>query len=541
MDGVLGRLKGKLSELGITFSVWDLSQRCFGGVHPGGGFCRLVHSACQDCRRAMAQVGRKVVESGEPQRGESSFGCCLVGVPVRRRRHMLGAAVAGFPTAHLQDEELLHRLCDRLELDFEHVARTARQDCRRLDDQADDWLLLLRWLLEQEQAAQLAEEELAGLSENLATTYEELNLLYRVSGSMEVTRQPQEFLQSTCDEVREVMNIETAAAVLLASPPMAEEDIVAVAGDQGSGEAAICEFLLSQIAPVLGEERRAVLDNNCTDPFGLAILKEGVQSWIAVPLIADERLIGVLAGLNKRGRDFDSVDLKLINSIGNQVSIFLANNRLYGEMRDLLMGVLHALTSAIDAKDPYTCGHSQRVALISRRIAETYGLPAETVRRIYLSGLLHDVGKIGVPESVLSKAGRLTEQEYELIKTHPAVGAKILGGIRQLDPIIESILTHHERPDGRGYPTGLKGEEVPLEGRILGLADSFDAMTSDRTYRDAMPLGKVIDEIRANAGTQFDPEMVETLLSLDLEVFMEELKAPVRMAFPASIVGSGRA
>jgi putative two-component system response regulator len=215
--------------------------------------------------------------------------------------------------------------------------------------------------------------------------------------------------------------------------------------------------------------------------------------------------------------------------------VFLTNNMLYADLQDLLMGVLHALTATIDAKDPYTCGHSNRVAIISKRLAESMGLPAQRVQQIYLAGLMHDIGKIGVPESVLCNPGRLTPQEYEAVKKHPALGAKILGGIRQLDDVIAGILYHHERLDGRGYPQGLYGDEVPLDARIIGLADCFDAMSSDRTYRKALPLEAVVNEVRKCAGTQFAPEVVAHLLDWDLENLLKELCQPAKTVFPIQI------
>jgi putative two-component system response regulator len=229
------------------------------------------------------------------------------------------------------------------------------------------------------------------------------------------------------------------------------------------------------------------------------------------------------------------VDLKLMSSIGSQAAVFLANYRLYADLQELLMGVLHALTSSIDAKDPYTSGHSHRVAILSRRLAERSGFDSARADRIYMAGLLHDVGKIGVPESVLCKPGRLTDDEYRIIKEHPAIGAKIIGGVRQLSDLAVGVLTHHERPDGRGYPQGLKGDQMPVEGRIIGLADCFDAMTTDRTYRAALPLEAVVEEIRKNAGTQFDARLAEKFLAMDLASVLVELREPQAHSLPENM------
>jgi putative nucleotidyltransferase with HDIG domain len=169
----------------------------------------------------------------------------------------------------------------------------------------------------------------------------------------------------------------------------------------------------------------------------------------------------------------------------------------------------------VDAKDAYTCGHSERVAMLSRLLAERAGLAEPAIERVYMGGLLHDVGKIGVPESVLQKTGRLTPEEFEQMKKHPEIGARILTDIKQIRDIIPGVLRHHERYDGRGYPGGLAGEDIPLMGRIICLADGFDAMTSNRTYRRALPLEVALMEIRRCSGTQFDPRLAQAFLEID--------------------------
>jgi HD-GYP domain-containing protein (c-di-GMP phosphodiesterase class II) len=213
------------------------------------------------------------------------------------------------------------------------------------------------------------------------------------------------------------------------------------------------------------------------------------------------------------------VDAKLLTSIANESAIYLENATLFADVHDLMMGLLHSLTSAVDAKDAYTCGHSERVALLSRHLAGAAGLSDQQVERIYMAALLHDVGKIGVPESVLQKTGRLTAEEFEQMKKHPQIGARILADVKQLEDIVPGVLHHHERYDGKGYPAGLSGREIPLMGRIICLADCFDAMTSNRTYRTAMPIEVALMEIRRCAGTQFDPALAEEFVKISPDQF----------------------
>src|SRR6185436_153659 len=199
----------------------------------------------------------------------------------------------------------------------------------------------------------------------------------------------------------------------------------------------------------------------------------------------------------------------------------LENSLLFDDVHGLMMGLLHSLTSAVDAKDAYTCGHSERVALLSRLLAKEAGYPEQLVERVYMAGLLHDVGKIGVPEAVLQKSGKLTDEEFAQIKKHPEIGARILRDIKQIEDIIPGVMHHHERYDGKGYPSGLAGENIPLMGRIICLADCFDAMTSSRTYRKALPLEVALTEIRRCSGTQFDPVLSDAFLKLGIDRLRE--------------------
>lgn len=174
-----------------------------------------------------------------------------------------------------------------------------------------------------------------------------------------------------------------------------------------------------------------------------------------------------------------------------------------------------ALSNALDSRDSYTWNHSENVSKYSLNIANKMNLPKETCNIIRVGGLLHDIGKIGIPENILTKPGRLTDEEYNLIKTHPEIGYEILKHVAnfQENGVLDIVLYHHERYDGKGYPKGLRGNEIPLIARIVAVADTFDAMTSKRVYRSDFDLEYTLDEIRKNKGTQFDPEIVDVFLS----------------------------
>jgi putative nucleotidyltransferase with HDIG domain len=279
--------------------------------------------------------------------------------------------------------------------------------------------------------------------------------------------------------------------------------------------------LADELMNALNARKAPILANNLSKDKTLGWMAEYASSLLAVPLMRQEQILGCLFAIDKCTGEFDTVDSKLLNSIANESAIYLENAMLFDDVRGLMMGLLHSLTNAVDAKDAYTCGHSERVALLSRYLAQQAGLTEQQVDRIYMAGLLHDVGKIGVSEAVLRKTGKLTDEEFAEIKKHPEIGAKILRDIKQIEDIIPGVLHHHERYDGRGYPAKLAGENIPLMGRIICLADCFDAMTSSRTYRKAMPVEAALAEIRRCSGTQFDPTLSDAFLRIGVEKFHE--------------------
>ncbi|MBQ9488534.1 MAG: response regulator [Lachnospiraceae bacterium] len=184
------------------------------------------------------------------------------------------------------------------------------------------------------------------------------------------------------------------------------------------------------------------------------------------------------------------------------------------ENKSLFLHVVQSLADAIDAKDSYTNGHSGRVAEYSKEIAKRAGYDSKGQSNIYMMGLLHDVGKIGIPDEVINKPGRLTDEEYELIKKHPVIGSQILENIEEMPELATGARWHHERYDGSGYPDGLAGKDIPEAARIIAVADAYDAMTSYRSYRDVIPQDVVRREIERCSGTQFDPKFAEIMIKM---------------------------
>jgi HD-GYP domain-containing protein (c-di-GMP phosphodiesterase class II) len=288
------------------------------------------------------------------------------------------------------------------------------------------------------------------------------------------------------------------------------------------------ELLFERLLDVMASGSDALIDSEVNGIFQYE-WQGRIRNILAVPLSNNSKMIGMMVATNLLERnDFDKNDMKLINAVATECAVFIGNHNLFKDLKTLLIGALKSLVNSIDAKDEYTRGHSDRVAIISKWLAEQYskakGLPPEDIQKIYLSGLLHDIGKIGISESVLKKPGKLTDEEYEEMKTHPAIGAGIISEIHQMEDIIPGILYHHERVDGKGYPKGLSGTHIPLAGKIVMIADSFDAMTSHRTYRKAMTFEEAIVEIEKNIGKQFDPVVAGIFLKSNLNKLWEILQ-----------------
>lgn len=239
---------------------------------------------------------------------------------------------------------------------------------------------------------------------------------------------------------------------------------------------------------------------------------EGIKSMLSVPLSIKSQVIGVLTVFSTHLRFFDDNEIDLLSTVGRQAAAAIENARLYTFMHENFMNTIKALSAAIDTKDHYTHGHSKNVMDVSAMIAAEMGMPRVEVELIRFAGLLHDIGKIGVSESILSKKSSLTDEEFAIISTHPKLGTMIMESVDFLKKISPITYHHHERWDGRGYPMGLKGDRIPLGARIIAVSDAYDAITSSRSYSSAKTDGFALDEIRKCSGTQFDPEIVDAFI-----------------------------
>jgi HD-GYP domain-containing protein (c-di-GMP phosphodiesterase class II) len=256
----------------------------------------------------------------------------------------------------------------------------------------------------------------------------------------------------------------------------------------------------------------SVGDINADDSYDLWKNVASVQNYsaiIALPLTAKGQGVGVICIYFAETRHFKDDEISLLSTIANEAAIAIENSRMYENLQDAFVGTIRSLAETIDAKDAYTRGHSERVSLYGEAIARGLGISGDELQTIRYAGYLHDVGKIGIPDAILTKPGKLTGEEFAVIKKHPVLSERILRPVNFPFPVQSIVRHHHERYDGKGYPDGLGQEEIPLGARILFVADAYEAMTSDRPYRKALTNQMALDELLRNKGTQFDPRAVE--------------------------------
>ncbi|HTM52624.1 MAG TPA: HD domain-containing phosphohydrolase [Pirellulales bacterium] len=360
---------------------------------------------------------------------------------------------------------------------------------------------------------QLLEHEVRDLSLHLATNYEEISLLYRLTQNLKLSLKKEELAALALEWMAEIVPAESLAVQFVA------DKNTTLGHDAPSlitrGNYPLSQDELLEILAKLGdkvEQRPLVINRDISETQDWRW--PAVRQLVVVPLKDQDRILGWLVACNHSYQaEFGTVEGILLSSVAAMLGIHSGNTQLFDDQRELFSGMVRALTSAIDAKDPYTCGHSERVARVARRLAQELGCSREQVETIYLAGQLHDVGKIGIDDTVLRKPDKLTVEEYEHIKTHAAVGHRILSDVKQLDQVLPVVLHHHEQWDGKGYPLGLAGEEIPYLARIVAVADAFDAMGSDRPYRKGMDDAKLDEIFRMGAGAQWDASVVNAFFN----------------------------
>ncbi len=524
-------------HLGAFLTAWDTDGRLVAVDDEASRFWRVLwqdanawRSAVRDAVAGIQSAGQV---TGSPPTVAVPVGAPFVNlavVPVGDRDRVNCVIGAAFLRAEHADDEDWHRFCGRNQLDTSLVRTLAAPVAARSASDVETLAWMLRDAVSREATLARGLDEIDLLARNLDSTYEELHLLFRISQELNLAEETAPVLARVCTEALEVSR--ARALVFILDPPSAsaeqEDDgpadppTVHAFGPPLLDELSL-RRLASELRPDIHRQPDGVVFNGIWGLPRFAWTQPAVRHLIALPLRHSKHEQGVLLALNcVDDGDFSTLDVQLLRSLAERISGHLHKQRLYDNLSELLVGLLDALVGSIDAKDPYTCGHSQRVAFLARRIAEASGMGSHEAQRVFLSGLLHDVGKIGVPDAILLKPGRLTAEEFEVLKQHPEIGARILSHVPHIQDLRPGVIHHHERMDGRGYPHGLAGRDIPLVARILCLADSLDAMTTTRTYRSFLAPSVAIAEVRRCSGTQFDPRLAEALLGMDLPAVLRE-------------------
>lgn len=373
--------------------------------------------------------------------------------------------------------------------------------------------------------------------EDLRRAQRNLAAAYHVSKMLAQVRHLEGIFDSIIESIFDALNADRAA-LLLSNGDDAGGELNVVAARSRSPDGALGEISVSRtvVQDVLENHASSLSRDATTDERyrqGQSIIQQKIQSVMCAPVATDQEVLGVLyADSRSQTGAFSENDLDLLALIGNVAGVAIHRAQVMAQEEQFFFDTIRAFVASIDAKDGYTHRHSERVAAFASRIARELGVSAEEIEVVKLAALLHDVGKIGVSESILNKPGRLTNDEFSEMRKHPLYGLKILSHIRspRFRRILPGVRSHHEKWDGTGYPDAAAGDGIPLIGRILAVADFLDALTSERSYRGALEFDEVVGMIEQEAGKHFDPRVAAAAAALhsrgQLEVPAEWIVEP---------------
>jgi HD-GYP domain-containing protein (c-di-GMP phosphodiesterase class II) len=493
----LGQWHGFLSSLAsltpLNFQIWDADGLVY--TSDNGA----VASNLKEHQAFSAHVMNQAAYQCQSHDGAPP----LFGMPITYGHEVIGSLIASGSIAHSakrSEDSLQGRTYDagKMEPFLTHLAGLA----------GETWA---------------NRKEIEEVAEELSQSFEDLSLYARISTHMRSLRFSEEMLRSLIEELQETLRVDLAFIEL---PDRGQYNTIVSAprlSDRVSDQEAFTHHLVRAVpleSPSLEQDYFIVNDSRAMP--GYRELHPEPYRFLAVKVAHNSTFDGWLGLVSfKLEEHFRQSELRLLQSMAKQISVLLANVDLYHDLEKFVINMVKSLVFAIEAKDVYTRGHSERVNRYAMLMAERLQLDKTQQDILNWASILHDIGKIGVPESILNKPGRLNEEEFDVIKRHPKKGHDILEPLEQLASCLPSILHHHERLDGKGYPHGLKGEEIPFLARIIAVADTFDAITSNRAYRSAKAAEKALAIVDEVAGTQLDPVVVEAFK----EVYETTLKA----------------
>ena len=494
-EGFLRAVAGRLDEtFGLSFDLWL----------PGDPWRRLERSSGLPGDAPSARLREILEDIRQANSGPALRHCdeCLVlAIPVARNRELVVAATTA---------------CAPASADL--VLRLATAFVRELDLQEG---------LDRQRAANEA------YAVEITRSFEELFLLRHLAEHLDLAdavTPSNSFAETAVPLLRDVIGAENLLWIGVrrksdesACDPVADSELLASAGP-GPVEPALWRSLIEQY-----RERAAIqpVVENHLQESAMGQRFPGVRELVMTSVATGDRHMGWLLAMNRcpsetippsvsdcrfSHLEFGTVEAGLVSTVASILATYTRNIELFREREEIFLGAVRALVNAIEAKDQYTRGHSERVGLLSKRLGQELGLNEATCQQLYLSGLLHDVGKIAIQDATLRKPGLLTDAEFEEIKQHPRWGWDILHDLGRLQYVLQAVVHHHEHYDGTGYLDGLAGEEIPQAARILAVADSYDALTSDRPYRQGIAQEKAEDILHRGAGTQWDPAVVAAML-----------------------------
>ncbi len=381
---------------------------------------------------------------------------------------------------------------------------------------------VIGWVIGSERVAPIAsllsyeagmEIEKRTLVRETLNKYKEITLLYDIVEKISSCLDTKEVARLVIEEARRVIKLSSVSVLLLNK----ETDTLELIGEYGHerGAIAIASRGVGIAGSVWLSGRAEIVNDVHSDP---RFIKEDAanSSLMCAPLKAKDKVVGVIKLGNDRPVTYSAEDLKLFTTLASLAAVAIENASLYEQLKEAFYTTVYTLAETIEKRDPYTGNHTKRVMEYSLAIGKTLGLPEEDMARLQLGAALHDIGKIGVRDSVLLKESSLTDEEFEQIKMHAVYGEEIISRISQLQSAIPGVKHHHEKFNGRGYPDGLKGDEIDITARIIAVADSFDAMTTNRPYRKGLSLDEAFEELRKYSGSQFDPEVVDAFFAADV-------------------------
>lgn len=417
---------------------------------------------------------------------------CLIGLPIMKDNDFLGSLI----------------IADRIDRNNNYMREFS-------EDKAAERVKFYQCITDFIAIDYIAQMETMSLSEELANRYEELNLFYKVGEWLKEVQEIRKSMHLIIENITDTIEGDYGFITLPGRDLFAESGSLE-GWNEGNDKQ---EYLKKLGGELLGifSDKKIIISDNVGRHQKLGSYFPPSLGLISIPISINDRRQGALGICFLPGhysRNFNTGNIRLLHSMAEVISILLKNIELYQNLKTFLVAVVKCLVTAIEAKDIYTRGHSERVNHISMLIANSMDMTLQNRENVNWASMLHDVGKIGIPEAILTKPGKLTDKEFAEIKKHPDRGYLILKPIEGFQTALDGVRHHHERYDGRGYPAGLKGKKIPLHARIIAIADTYDAITSDRAYRKGLSHEEAVAEIERVAGTQLDPGMVKIFFNI---------------------------